>query len=67
MEDFIITTTGGSIWLFEPVTESAKNFTGTDLQVESWQWLGKAFGVDARIAGQLIESLEDEKFVLKMQ
>lgn len=66
MEDFIITT-GGSIWLFEPVTESAKNFTGTDLQVESWQWLGKAFGVDARIAGQLIESLEDEKFVLKMQ
>jgi hypothetical protein len=56
----------GSIWLFEPVTETAKNFTSTDLQVEGWQWMGKAFGVDARIGNDLVSSLEDEGFVLEI-
>jgi hypothetical protein len=56
----------GSIWLFEPVTETAKNFTGTDLDVQGWQWMGKAFGVDARIGNDLVSSLEDEGFVLEI-
>lgn len=56
----------GSIWLFEPVTETAKNFTATDLDVQGWQWMGNAFGVDARIANDLVSSLEDEGFVLEI-
>lgn len=64
--DFKVTTQG-SIWLFEPLTERAKNFTGTDLQVEGWQWIGPAFGVDARIANNLVSSLEDEGFVLELE
>jgi len=65
--DFIVNTAGGSVWTFEPVTETAKNFTGTDLDVQDWQWLGKAFGVDARIANELVSSLEDEGFVLEIR
>lgn len=62
-----IVTTHGSVWTFEPVTQIAKNFTGTDLDVQSWQWMGNAFGVDARIAQDLLSSLEDEGFVMKLQ
>lgn len=64
--DFIVTT-HGSVWTFEPLTQIAKNFTGTDLDVQSWQWMGNAFGVDARIAQDLLSSLEDEGFVMKLQ
>lgn len=65
--DFIVDTSGGSIWTFEPVTQIAKNFTGTDLDVQSWQWIGPKFGVDARIANDLVSALEDEKFTLELK
>lgn len=65
--DFIVNTAGFSVWLFEPVTETAKNFTGTDLNVEGWQWLGNAFGVDARLANDLVSALEDEGFNLEIK
>lgn len=61
--DFIIVNQG-SVWTFEPVTEAAKEFAAT-LSLEGWQWLGKAFGIDARIASQLANDLESEGFVLE--
>ena len=64
--DFVIETCG-SIWTFCPMTDTAKNFVGTDLNVESWQWLGTKFGVDARIAANLVTALEDEGFVLEIR
>jgi hypothetical protein len=67
METDFIVETHGSIWLFEPVTESAKNFTGTDLDVQSWQWMGPKFGVDARLANDLVSALEDEGFTLEVK
>ena len=67
METDFIVETHGSIWLFEPVTEIAKNFTGTDLDVQSWQWLGPKFGVDARLANDLVSALEDEGFTLELR
>jgi len=57
----------GSIWLFEPVTETAKEFTSNELSVQGWQWMGKAFGVDARIGNNLVSSLEEEGFILEIQ
>lgn len=54
----------GSIWTFEPVTEAAKDFTATDLDVQGWQWLGPVFGVDHRLASDLVTALEEEGFVL---
>ena len=64
--DFMVTT-HGSMWLFEPLSERAKNFTGTDLDVQPYQWLGKAFGVEARLANDLVTALEEEGFEIEMQ
>lgn len=50
----------GTIWLFEPVTDRAKEYTLTVLDVQDWQWVGPAFGVDHRIADQLTSALEEE-------
>lgn len=49
-----------TIWLFEPVSERAKEFTLTVLDVQDWQWIGPAFTVDHRIANDLIAALEEE-------
>jgi hypothetical protein len=64
--DFLIVT-HGSVWTFQPLTEVAKNFTEMNLQVEGWQWIGPAFGVDARLASALVSALEDEKFNLEIK
>ena len=55
----------GSIWTFEPLTRGAKAFTATDLEVQDWQWLGPAFGVDHRLATDLAMALQEEGFVLE--
>lgn len=62
--DFIIVSQG-SVWTFEPVTEAAKAFVA-ELPLEGWQWMGKAFVLDARIADQLANDLESEGFVLEI-
>lgn len=63
--DFLVRPQG-SIWTFEPLTERAKNFTGTDLDVADWQWIGPAFAVDHRPASDLVTALEDEGFALEI-
>lgn len=62
--DFIVRPQG-SVWTFEPASKAAKEFTATDLDVQGWQWLGPAFGVDHRLANDLFAALEDEGFVLE--
>jgi hypothetical protein len=64
--DFHVRPHGSSIWTFEPKTESAKSFVRTDLDVQGWQWLGPAFGVDHRLANDLIAALEVEGFVVEL-
>ena len=59
--DFIVRP-HGNIWTFEPATEAAKEFTAADLDVQGWQWLGPAFGVDHRLANDLVAALENEGF-----
>jgi hypothetical protein len=63
--DFLVRPQG-SIWTFEPLTERAKNFTATDLDVQGWQWLGPVFGVDHRPANDLVTALQDEGFVVEI-
>lgn len=67
METDFLVTSHGSVWQFQPLTETAKNFTDTDLDVQDWQWLGSSFGVDARLANDLVGALEDEGFVLEIR
>ena len=63
--DFVVQP-HGSAWTFEPKTETAKEFTQNDLDVQSWQWLGHVFGVDHRLANDLVTALEVEGFVVEM-
>lgn len=57
----------GTIWLFDPVSERAKKFTGTDLDVQDWQWIGPAFTVDHRLANDLIAALEEEGLTVRLE
>ncbi len=63
--DFIVRP-HGTVWTFEPQTDTAKGFVRTDLEVQGWHWLGPAFGVDHRLANDLIAALEGEGFSLEM-
>lgn len=63
--DFVVRP-HGTVWTFEPRTESANRFVRTDLDVQGWQWLGQSFGVDQRLVNDLIAALESEGFVLEM-
>lgn len=56
----------GTVWTCEPKTEEAKSFVRTDLEVQGWQWLGPAFGVDYRLANDLVAALEGEGFSIEM-
>lgn len=62
--DFLVVP-HGSVWTFEPLTDAAKDFTATDLEVQGWQWLGHVFGVDHRLANDLAMALEEKGFVLE--
>ena len=53
-------------WFFEPLTESAKNFTNTDLQIPPENWVENRFFVTPELGNELITSLEDEKFVIEI-
>ncbi len=49
----------GSIIMFTPVSEFAKEWVNNNCYIESWQWMGSSFCVDHRIAEQLIEGMEE--------
>lgn len=52
----------GSVWVFQPKTEIARNKV-PELGLEPYQrWAGGAFVLDHRPAQQLVEALEDEGF-----
>ena len=63
--DFVVRP-HGTVWTFEPQTDTAKGFVRTDLEVQGWQWLGPAFGVDHRLANDLVAALEGEGFSIEM-
>lgn len=63
--DFVVRP-HGTVWTFEPKTDTAKGFVRTDLEVQGWQWFGPAFGVDHRLATDLITALEGEGFSIEM-
>lgn len=52
----------GTIWMFEPLTQRAKDHAANVMDIQDWQWLGPAFGVDHRLAFDLVTALEDEGF-----
>lgn len=55
----------GTVWMFEPLTERAKDHAASVIDVQEWQWLGPAFGVDHRLALDLVPALEEEGFEIE--
>lgn len=54
-----------NIVLFTPATDKARTFASESIGLESWQWLGKSFVVDARLARDLIQRLRLEGFTVE--
>jgi hypothetical protein len=53
----------GSLFLFTPHTQAAKDWVSENVGLESWQWLGTGFAVEHRFAldladGMLADGLE---------
>ena len=63
----------GSIVMFTPKSQEAKNWVDDNLGLESWQWLGPAFAVEWRYApdivngmtGDGLEVLREKKLLMK--
>jgi len=58
--DFVVSN-NGSTWSFKPVSEAAKKEVEL-MGIEGWQWIGKSFHVDHRLASQLADQLRNDGF-----
>jgi hypothetical protein len=60
-QDFLISDQTG-VWLFEPLTEAARNFVLNCLSFDELLWREQSLVVDYRDAGALAEDLAEEGF-----
>jgi hypothetical protein len=49
----------GSIVTITPQSDAAKEWIDENVHTESWQWLGRALGVEARYAGDLLYGMQE--------
>jgi hypothetical protein len=54
----------GSVFVFCPLTEAARNWIEDNVESESWQWFGSALVVDHRYAAALGLGMKDAGLVL---
>lgn len=47
----------GTMYLVTPLTDAAKQWVEENVPLESWQWLGRSFGVEHRYIGNLVEGM----------
>jgi hypothetical protein len=62
-QDFIVTDQS-SVWLFEPLTEAARQFVRQQIERDDWLWVGQGFAIDYLAAGALAEDLQNEGFII---
>lgn len=62
-QDFLISDQIG-VWLFEPLTEAARNFMRNELAIDEPLWREQSLAVDYRDAGALAEDLADIGFTI---
>lgn len=61
--DFLIRDEG-TVVMFTPVSEAAKNFLRDNVQSEPWQWMGESLCVDHRPARELLHVLVNEEMFI---
>ena len=61
----VLVANEGTVFLFNPLTERAKDWIDDNVSSESWQWLGTTLVVDHRYAWGLAEGMNDAGLVLR--
>jgi hypothetical protein len=64
MQSDVLIENEGTIVMFQPVTDAARDWFAENVQTEGWQWFGPRLAVDHRTAGSLITGLLSEGFNL---
>jgi hypothetical protein len=55
----VVISDEGTIVTFTPLTDEARDWFDDNVHSESWQWLGRALGVDHRLASDLVAGIAD--------
>ena len=50
----------GSMFLFTPLTQAAREWVDAHLNLDGWQWIGYGFAVDSRFAGTIAEGMASD-------
>ncbi len=61
--DFRITDEG-PVWMFEPISDTARKFVQQNVPLDKRLWIGSRFAIDHRAAEYLADQLEVEGFSL---
>lgn len=61
----VLVANEGSVFVFCPLTPTAKEWLDENAQSEPWQWFGNALVVEHRFAWGLAASLKDAGLVLQ--
>lgn len=54
----------GSQFLVTPETPAAKAWVAENVQLEGWQWMGKAFAVDQHFIENLVDGMQADGLVV---
>ena len=54
----------GTMWMFTPLTNTAKEWVEENLDLESWQKMGDSFAVDHRPAAALAEGMQEAGLIV---
>jgi hypothetical protein len=60
----VLIRNAGTVFVFCPLTQRAKEWFDVNVASESWQWFGNALVVEPRYAWALAQSLRNEGLVI---
>jgi len=47
----------GTIWMFHPLSETAKQWVDENVNLETYQWMGPRFAVEHRYVTDLVQGM----------
>ena len=54
----------GGIFMFTPMTGTARSWVDENVHIESWMWMGASFACDQRFAEDLAMGMQDAGLVV---
>jgi hypothetical protein len=62
----VLVCDGGTLWLFHPLSERAKEWVREHIAADPWQWLGRQLVVERRFAPDLIEAMREVGLIVRV-